>query len=1015
MNPMRCPMKNKNLILSLVIMLGIGVLGVNHAYAANAAPVIFYSDLTAGPNTGGQNNNGVFVTVWGNNFGSSQGTSYITVGGGQVSTYLTWTNTMICFQLGSNVTTGNIILVSSNGNATGPAFTVQAGNIYFVDPKAASNGSGTFASPFNHLYYFENIANPGDTVYVRSGTIYNEVNGYPGWHSIVCPTRGGSQGKPVSWIAYPNETVTLQADGGTATWTDGSSGGSDGIQYIFRERTDWHTISKFTMVMSGNGGTSVIDSTGSNGWKVVGNNITASTYLYAIVALGGNYSQVLGNEIHNSGNSNFSNMNHSIYWDGGGSNVEIGWNYLHDNKNAGWEISCFHQGTRVGSIHDNLITNAGGYPLKGILLGDVDNGEDQTTERASVYNVYNNVLYNLGYYEYGGAIQAVSGTGYIYNNTIYQNGTETMGTVQFPSGGTGPGGGHPVWYFANNIIYNSSSNALYLSDGNGGSPAWTNFALLTNNNYYGAGNGPSQSLNSLNANPLFVSNGSNFHLQATSPDISVGYDTTSIVTIDLDGNTRPQGSGISIGAYQYGGSVLPGLPVVTITSPGSGNSFAYGSNVTFTATASEVNGTIANVTFYYNGAIFVGTDFAAPYTYTVTNVLAGTYTLTAVATDANGVTTTSSPVTFTVSDPVLLRTPPVVAITSPTSGNTYTAGSNLTITTTASETNGTISNISLYNGAGVLLGSSNVSPYNYVYSNLLAGNYSFYAIATDTSGVSTTSSAITATVTAPASPVVAITSPLNGCNFVAGTTVTISAAASEVNGSISSVKFYDNNGTNFLGTSTTAPYNYVGNNAPAGTYTITAVATDAVGISTTSSPVTITIASSLAPSITIQPANMTVTASTGASFNIAATGVPSPTYQWKKKASGSSSYSSISGATSATYTVSSTTTSMSGTQYECVVTNSAGSVTSSAATLTVNSSTVAPSITSQPVSMTVTAAAVASFSVAATGTPAPTYQWMQSVNGGAFTAISGATSATYTIASTTTSMSGTQYKCVVTN
>ena len=145
-------MKNKNLILSLVIMLGIGVLGVNHAYAANAAPVIFYSDLTAGPNTGGQNNNGVFVTVWGNNFGSSQGTSYITVGGGQVSTYLTWTNTMICFQLGSNVTTGNIILVSSNGNATGPAFTVQAGNIYFVDPKAASNGSGTFASPFNHLY-----------------------------------------------------------------------------------------------------------------------------------------------------------------------------------------------------------------------------------------------------------------------------------------------------------------------------------------------------------------------------------------------------------------------------------------------------------------------------------------------------------------------------------------------------------------------------------------------------------------------------------------------------------------------------------------------------------------------------------------------------------------------------------------------------------------------------------------------------------------------------------------------
>ena len=117
-----------------------------------SSPVIFYSDLTAGPNTGGQNNNGVFVTIWGNNFGTAQGSSYITVGGGKVNNYPTWTNTMICFQLGSNASSGNIVLVTSNGNATGPAFTVQAGNIYFVQPGASSNGTGTYASPFSHLY-----------------------------------------------------------------------------------------------------------------------------------------------------------------------------------------------------------------------------------------------------------------------------------------------------------------------------------------------------------------------------------------------------------------------------------------------------------------------------------------------------------------------------------------------------------------------------------------------------------------------------------------------------------------------------------------------------------------------------------------------------------------------------------------------------------------------------------------------------------------------------------------------
>ncbi|MBF0571768.1 MAG: hypothetical protein HQL12_07820, partial [Candidatus Omnitrophica bacterium] len=90
---------------------------------------------------------------------------------------------------------------------------------------------------------------------------------------------------------------------------------------------------------------------------------------------------------------------------------------------------------------------------------------------------------------------------------------------------------------------------------------------------------------------------------------------------------------------------------------------------------------------------------------------------------------------------------PVVAITSPSNGSSLTAGTNITITTTASEANGTISNISLYNGAGVLLGSSSSSPYNYVMSNAAAGSYTFTAVAKDASGVSTTSSPITLTVT----------------------------------------------------------------------------------------------------------------------------------------------------------------------------------------------------------------------------------------------------------------------------
>jgi hypothetical protein len=91
-------------------------------------------------------------------------------------------------------------------------------------------------------------------------------------------------------------------------------------------------------------------------------------------------------------------------------------------------------------------------------------------------------------------------------------------------------------------------------------------------------------------------------------------------------------------------------------------------------------------------------------------------------------------------------------------------------------------------------------------------------------------------------------------------------------------------------------------------------------------------------------------------------------------------------------------------------------VTSNVVTLTVNPTPqAAPSITSQPVSVIVTAPATATFTVAANGYPAPTFQWMQSVNGGAFTNISGATSASYTTPATTAANSGTQLECVVKN
>jgi hypothetical protein len=87
-----------------------------------------------------------------------------------------------------------------------------------------------------------------------------------------------------------------------------------------------------------------------------------------------------------------------------------------------------------------------------------------------------------------------------------------------------------------------------------------------------------------------------------------------------------------------------------------------------------------------------------------------------------------------------------------------------------------------------------------------------------------------------------------------------------------------------------------------------------------------------APAITVQPQGQSVTPPAAATFAVTATGNPGPTYQWKRNGT------AIPLATSASYTTPSTDPTMNGESYTVTVTNSLGSVTSSAATLAVQTS-----------------------------------------------------------------------------
>lgn len=166
--------------------------------------------------------------------------------------------------------------------------------------------------------------------------------------------------------------------------------------------------------------------------------------------------------------------------------------------------------------------------------------------------------------------------------------------------------------------------------------------------------------------------------------------------------------------------------------------------------------------------------------------------------------------------------------------------------------------------------------------------------------------------------------------------------------------------------------------------------------SVTSSAVTLTASPGpAAPTISVQPADVAAVVGAAVTFNVTATGT-SPTYLWQSSPDGSA-WTNVSGVTTAALTLNSLTLGENGRRYRVVVSNSAGSVTSNAAVLTVTAAPAAPQIGTQPIPASVTVPQTASFSVVATGTPAPAYQWQQSTNGGGtYADIAGATANTYT-------------------
>jgi uncharacterized repeat protein (TIGR01451 family) len=279
-------------------------------------------------------------------------------------------------------------------------------------------------------------------------------------------------------------------------------------------------------------------------------------------------------------------------------------------------------------------------------------------------------------------------------------------------------------------------------------------------------------------------------------------------------------------------------PTISVSSPVTGTAVVGPTNIVIEAEASDSDGSIAEVNFYDNGNLLgAGTPTGGnQYTFTWNNGDFGPHALIAVAVDDDGKSRSSEPVNL------LVNGSATVAITSPVNLKVFNRPTDVVIRADASLTGGTIDRVDFY-ADGFLLGEGtfSVGQYSFTWTAPPAGNHSLVALVIDADNIATASTAVNIFLNDP--PVIALTSPTTGTVVPAGTVnFTLTANANDWNGGVRRVDFLANGV--LIGSSATAganQFSFVWQNAPAGTYSLSAVAIDNYDAITTSAPVNIRI------------------------------------------------------------------------------------------------------------------------------------------------------------------------------
>lgn len=287
-------------------------------------------------------------------------------------------------------------------------------------------------------------------------------------------------------------------------------------------------------------------------------------------------------------------------------------------------------------------------------------------------------------------------------------------------------------------------------------------------------------------------------------------------------------------------SVRAGAQIAIFTSATDGADITIGSGGPI-----EGPGVITNLKVYANNQLVVDSALAKASVAWTAPMSTGVVSVYAVATDANGNVSFSTPVSVTVTT-ASFASVPTVALSAPVPASVLTGQSATFSASVASASGATISSVSFY-ADGVLVGTDASAPYTLNYSNSTPGVYSVFAVVTDSTGNTAVSSSVSMSVTAPVAPTVSLSS--TGSSLTLGGSLTLTANAADSDGTVTRVVFSEYFGSvsgapSRTGEDRIAPYAYVFTPTQAGSYFIVAEATDSQGLVSSSSAYQIAVTAS---------------------------------------------------------------------------------------------------------------------------------------------------------------------------